>query len=173
MSRSQKKIDKINFEIFTLTYGEIVTTLLKDYEDVEEVNNQLDKMGYSMGIRMVDEFLAFTGLNKCSDFRDTADAIANKAFPLFLGFPAGIQNFDEKKKEFSLVLDQNPLIEFVELPPKYKGLFYCNILCGIIRGSLEMLQIDVEAKYKKCVLRGDERSEIFISLKQDPKKGDK
>lgn len=33
-----------NAEIFTLTYGSIVRQLIADYEDVELVNKQLDKM---------------------------------------------------------------------------------------------------------------------------------
>lgn len=33
-----------NAEIFTLTYGSMVRQLIADYEDVEEVNKQLDKM---------------------------------------------------------------------------------------------------------------------------------
>lgn len=33
-----------NAELFTLTYGAIVRQLLTDYEDVEEVNKQLDTM---------------------------------------------------------------------------------------------------------------------------------
>jgi len=31
-------------ELFTLTYGSLVAQLLKDYEQDEEVNKQLDKM---------------------------------------------------------------------------------------------------------------------------------
>lgn len=38
------KMDKINAEVFTLTYGSMVQQLLKDYEDVAEVNTQLEKM---------------------------------------------------------------------------------------------------------------------------------
>lgn len=33
-----------NAEIFTLTYGSMVRQLIADYEDVAEVNKQLDKM---------------------------------------------------------------------------------------------------------------------------------
>jgi hypothetical protein len=33
-----------NSELFTLTYGALVMQLLKDYEDVEEVNKALEKM---------------------------------------------------------------------------------------------------------------------------------
>ncbi len=33
-----------NAEIFTLTYGSIVRQLIADFEDLEEVNKQLDQM---------------------------------------------------------------------------------------------------------------------------------
>jgi len=33
-----------NGELFTLTYGALVAQLLKDYEDDDEVNKQLEKM---------------------------------------------------------------------------------------------------------------------------------
>jgi hypothetical protein len=49
----------------------------------------------------------------------------------------------QEKKEFSLVLEENPLIDFVELPDDCKGLHYCNVLCGVIRGALEMVQMSV------------------------------
>lgn len=39
-----KKADKLNSELFSLTYGAMVVQLIKDYEDYNEVNTQLDKM---------------------------------------------------------------------------------------------------------------------------------
>jgi trafficking protein particle complex subunit 3 len=44
---------------------------------------------------------------------------------------------------FSLILQENPFSEFVELPPMYANLHYCNILCGVIKGALEMVQMQV------------------------------
>ena len=41
-----KGMEKMNSELFTLTYGALVAQLLRDHEDVEAVNVQLDKMGY-------------------------------------------------------------------------------------------------------------------------------
>jgi hypothetical protein len=59
---------------------------------------------------------------------------------MFLGISAQVTNWDAKSNEFSLILeDNNPLTEFVELPDSYNGLFYSNILCGVIRGALEMV----------------------------------
>lgn len=44
---------------------------------------------------------------------------------------------------FSLTLDENPLAEFVELPEEALegGLWFSNVLCGVIRGALEMVRI--------------------------------
>lgn len=39
-----RRADKINAELFSLTYGALVVQLIKDYEDYGEVNKQLDKM---------------------------------------------------------------------------------------------------------------------------------
>ena len=46
---------------------------------------------------------------------------------------------------FSLTFDENPLAEFVELPDEALegGLWFSNILCGVIRGALEMVSHSV------------------------------
>jgi hypothetical protein len=43
---------------------------------------------------------------------------------------------------FSLTFDDNPLAEFVELPEEALegGLWFSNVLCGVIRGALEMVR---------------------------------
>lgn len=61
--------------MFTLTYGAIVSQLMKDYENVEDVNKQLDRMGYNIGVRIVEDFLARTNASRCNDLRETADKI--------------------------------------------------------------------------------------------------
>jgi len=45
--------------------------------------------------------------------------------------------------EFTLTFDENPLSEFAELPRDAKegGLWFSNVLCGVIRGSLEMVSV--------------------------------
>jgi len=40
----KNRTEKVNAELFTLTYGALVVQLIKDYEDYAEVNRQLDKM---------------------------------------------------------------------------------------------------------------------------------
>jgi len=162
------KNEKINSELFTLTYGAIVCQLLKDIDSIEEVNNQLFKMGKNIGLRLIDEFLAKSGLGRCKDFRETADVIAKVGFKMFLGFQGTVNNYNPKKKSFTLVLEDNPLVDFVELPPNCRDkLMYNNVLCGVIVGALEMVQVEVECTEKKSPLRGDETTEIKIKWKRE------
>jgi len=65
-----------------------------------------------------------------------------------------------------LTLDDNPLAEFVELPEEALegGLWFSNVLCGVLRGALEMVQLQVQAEFLSDVLRGDESTEIRVTL---------
>ena len=61
----------------TLTYGTIVAQLCNDYDgDYIEVNKQLDKMGYNIGMRLIEDFLAKSNTGRCANFRETADMIS-------------------------------------------------------------------------------------------------
>jgi trafficking protein particle complex subunit 3 len=88
---------------------------------------------------LIDEFLARSNIGKCTQFKDTAEIIAKVGFKMFLGVTANVMPVDDK--EYALALDDNPLTEFVELPESHAELCYSNILCGVIRGALEMVCI--------------------------------
>lgn len=62
--------------MFALTYGALVVQLIQDYEDYAEVNKQLEKMGYNIGTRLIEEFLAKSSLGRCADFKDVGEVIA-------------------------------------------------------------------------------------------------
>lgn len=71
------RVDKVNAELVTLTYGTIVAQLCTDYDsDYVEVNKQLDKMGYNIGLRLIEDFLAKSGSGRCASFRETAETIS-------------------------------------------------------------------------------------------------
>lgn len=78
---ARTRIDKVNAELVTLTYGTIVAQLCQDYDsDYQQVNQQLDKMGYNIGMRLIEDFLAKSGVGRCANFRETADMIAKVSF---------------------------------------------------------------------------------------------
>uniref|UniRef100_A0A8C8IQ69 Trafficking protein particle complex subunit n=1 Tax=Oncorhynchus tshawytscha TaxID=74940 RepID=A0A8C8IQ69_ONCTS len=182
---------KMNAELFTLTYGALVTQLCKDYENDEEVNKQLDKIlsftlqmdkvvlalsasdvshqptphgGYNIGVRLIEDFLARSSVGRCQDFRETADVIAKVAFKMYLGITPSVTNWSPAGDEFSLILESNPLVDFVELPDNHSSLVYSNLLCGVLRGALEMVQMAVEVKFSQDTLRGDNVTEIRMKF---------
>lgn len=164
---SFKNQDKISAELFTLTYGAIVMQLIKDFDSVDEVNTQLEKMGYNIGVRLIEEFLAKSSVT-CSqrgNIKEVATIIAMTAFKMFLGITAQVANWSADGNEFSLVLDENPVTDFVELPEEYSKLWYSNLICGVIRGALEMVQLKVECKQVRCTLKGDDNDEIRVVYK--------
>lgn len=128
----------------TLTYGALVTQILRDFENVDDVNKQLERIGYNMGVRLIEDFLSRTAATRCLDMRETADKI-QMAFRMYLNVQPSISNWTAANDEFSLVFDNNPLAEFVELPSDITNLRYSNILCGCIRGALEMVQLEVQS----------------------------
>ncbi|CAB3366214.1 Hypothetical predicted protein [Cloeon dipterum] len=165
MSRQTSRLDakKVNSELFTLTYGALVTQLIKDVDNVDDVNKQLERMGYNIGVRLIEDFLARSGSGKCYDFRDTSEKI-QLATRMYLGVSPTISNWSPSGDEFSLVMDNNPITDFVELPDSHMGLKYSNMLLGVIRGSCEMVQLEVSCWFVQDQLKGDNTTEIRVKL---------
>lgn len=57
---------------------------------------------------------------------------------------------------FTLTFDENPLAEFVELPEEALegGLWFSNVLCGVLRGALEMVRDRVRVQTIQYISSG-------------------
>lgn len=69
---------------------------------------------------------------------------------MFLNITPTVTNWTSDNKQFSLVFEENPLADFVELPDDGRAqdeLWYSNILCGVLRGALEMVCISTLPTY--------------------------
>lgn len=117
--------------------------MIRDFENIDDVNKQLERIGYNMGVRLIEDFLSRTNTARCTDMRETADKV-QQAFKMYLNVQPTISNWAAASDEFSLIFDTNPLSEFVELPADMSALRYSGIICGCIRGALEMVQLEVQ-----------------------------
>lgn len=62
---------------------------------------------------------------------------------MFLNISPTVTNWTSDNNQFSLIFEENPLADFVELPDDGRAqdeLWFSNILCGVLRGSLEMVR---------------------------------
>ena len=132
-------------------------------------------MGYNIGIRLIEDFLARSSLGRCADFREVGEVVAKVCirvliqgsyvharlkvgFKSFLNITPTVthtalpsrpnstqQQGNVAGSSFVLTLEENPLAEFVELPEDALdgGLWFSNVLCGVIRGALEMVRSNV------------------------------
>ena len=97
--------------------------------------------------------------------KETAERIAKVGFKMFLGVSAQVVSFDADAAEFSLLLDDNPLAAYVvDLPDKYRGLWYSQVLCGVLRGALELLQMRVDVAFEADAVRGDSETRLRVKL---------
>ena len=110
-----------------------------------------------MGTRLIEDFLAKSGWTRCADFKETAQIISAVAFKMFLNCCPKVAEISNN--EFGLVFGGDsseaslPIYEFVNLPDEmvHEGLIYGNIIPGLIKGSLEMVNSLYEMEMESSV----------------------
>lgn len=120
-------------------------------------------MGYNIGIRLIDDFLAKFCLPPSQTFEDAVGLIQKEALPYYLGLKCS-RPIKCSDKEMAICFVENSLNDYVELPEKYISLWYSNLICGVIRGALESINIRVECRYYQDTLKGNDTNEIRIKL---------
>ncbi|XP_075252131.1 trafficking protein particle complex subunit 3-like [Convolutriloba macropyga] len=162
---SRGEMRRVNVDLLSLSYGTLVFQLIRDYENDTEVNAQLEKIGVNIGNRLIEDFLSRSQMPRCRAFQESVEVICKSAFKQYFGI-ASVEatNWDAKMTECSLILKENPLADFVELPEKHQSLFYSNILCGVIKGALTAVHQDVQCWFVQDVLLGHPTTEIKLKF---------
>lgn len=159
------RMEKVSSELVAITYGALVSQLLKGKQDAEAIHADLDRIGHNMGTRLVDEFLAKSGsATPCQSFKESLEVLSRVGVKMFLGIDSELTELGSTS--FLLSFPENPLNDFVELPPQLKAskFSYSALYCGILRGAFEQLHMRVACEYVKDTLRGDDTNAIKIDL---------
>ncbi|CAD8091853.1 unnamed protein product [Paramecium sonneborni] len=168
------RIEKVNSELLTLTYGAIVSQIIKDSDTVIEANEQLEKMGFNIGQRIIDEYLSKAEIKQCRDKNDVAENIGKGAMQMFLGVTAEVEVLPETDKifTFNLHFTENPLNDFVELPEHLQGLNYSNMIAGAIRGALSTIHWIATCRFLKDQLKNDDKTILQVEMIREKFKDD-
>lgn len=158
----ERKSNKV--ELLTFMYGALLVRLTKDIKDINELNKKIESIGYDMGKRLIDDII--------DDYQRKLDASSNKLMETlisqvsqyYLGIIGTITQTAEK--EYHLIFPENPISFYVELPESLNELCYSNIICGILRGLLEISGFEVKCEFVKDKMKGDDVNDIKITLVQ-------
>lgn len=162
--------EKVSAEFFAITYGALVQDMISNLPqetDVDLVNQQLEECGRRIGARLVEEFSVRSGAPRCRTFQQASEAVALVGLRMFLGVGSDVVALKGHQDTFSVVLHDNPLALFVELPegPIREKLWYSNVLCGVVAGALALVGFQAEVRFVHDKLRGDAKDEIVIRYK--------
>ena len=157
LERKQIKIDLITF-----MYGGLLVRLTKDIKDISELNTKIENIGYNIGKRLVDDLIDDFQRVDTSDQNKLMEKLICQLAQYYLGI---IGNYSQTgEKEFHLIFTENPISLYVELPESLEGLCYSNIICGILRGMLEISGFEIKCELVKDKMKGDDINDLKITL---------
>ena len=157
LERKQIKVD-----LLTFMYGSLLVRLTKDIKDINELNTKIELIGYDIGKRLVDDLIDDFQRVDTSDQNKLMEKLICQLAQYYLGI---IGNYSQTgEKEFHLIFTENPISLYVELPESLEGLCYSNVICGIMRGMLEICGYEVKCEFVKDKIKGDDNNDMKITL---------
>ena len=144
-------------------YGTLLVRLTKDIKDINELNTKIELIGYDIGKRLVDDLIDDFQRVDQSDQNKLMERLICQLAQHYLGI---IGNYNQVgENEFHLKFNQNPISLYVELPESLEGLCYSNIICGIMRGMLEISGFEIKCEFAKDKMKGDDINDFsFLQI---------
>lgn len=168
-----KKMEKMPADLFHSMYGAVAVDAWRQCgNDGIKANARLDRIGFNMGGRLVEELCA-----KCpiistvcgSTFREAGESIIKLLFKMYMNANVVIEPMDNDELIVSLPSNDeqlNAITKNVVLPDdaRTSSFNYFQLYCGLMRGVLESLYWRTEVGMVNDQLKGDTNTQIRIKL---------
>lgn len=152
----------VNVELFSLTYGSLVRSIVTETNNINDANNKLSKIGVNIGNRITDDFVVHADKCRFKSLKEACDMLADYSFKTYLGINAVVKEPSDNRCVISF--SDNPITRYVILPPEYQGLIYLMPLLSAIKTSLGQLHYNVEVNLINDMLHGKPSNDIEIKL---------
>lgn len=126
----------------------------------------VEQVGYKLDVRLVDDFSYLQNRKKhhCTSFVEIANVVKRVALKLFFESDASVSSWSNDQKKFSMTFNKNSLAESAKPPKDYNSFCFSTLICGVIRGALETVNMKVSCSFVKRKLCDEDCNEIWVSL---------
>ena len=152
----------VNVELFSLTYGSLVRSIVKETNNIDDANAKLAKIGVNIGNRITDDFVVHAEKCRFKSLREACEMLADYSFKTYLGINA--QLTEPSDSRCLIRFSDNPITRYVIIPPEYDGLVYLMPLLSAIKTSLGLLHYSVDVNLVQDMLHGGTSNDIEIKL---------
>jgi hypothetical protein len=150
----------VNVELFSLTYGALVRTIVKDTVSTEEANTKLAKIGSSIGRRIADDVaVLYPSLCRVKSLKAASELVA-EVIKTHLGIPCTLVESSDQRSVLRLL--DCPITRYVVIPPELEGLVYLQPLVHAIISMLELLHVGVDVALAADRLTGSQYTDVEL-----------
>ena len=132
-------------EFSSLVYGSFVNSLLEMSENVSEVNEKLNEIGYKIGLRLAHDFARDSTLERIDNPDKVINQVLIKKWSIISGSKTPLNvNVIKPGVEYILIFSQSIFTQNVQIPEIYQDVQYTGILPGALKGIFEIFHLKVK-----------------------------
>ena len=143
-------------EFAGLVYGSLVSTLLEMAENVEEVNQKLEEIGYRIGLRFAHDFARDPVLEQMTTPEDLIENVFVKNWPSIGGPKSQLHYKATGPKDYLFTFDQSVFTQNVHILELYHDVKYTAMLPGVLRGIFEVFHYETKVELVNSDAKGTE-----------------
>ncbi|KAL7677823.1 hypothetical protein ACOME3_004056 [Neoechinorhynchus agilis] len=134
---------KISQELFMLTYGSLVSHLLKKYDGNFEVRSSFFDR-HSDDRYIIHDFIAHHPCGDCKNLKEQLGSSIESAFVFYLNTVVKTFDWSADNHRFHIRFDQLSLMRTMGTTMSIGGVLHWKFIAGMLKGALENLKYRTE-----------------------------